>query len=134
MSEIKKEVKEEIKEEVSEIKEDLGELVTAAKKVGKTAKKVSTEKGKEVATKVKKSATKIKAKVEDIFSNTKVHTCLQVDGLEFDVEELTEKVKENYRLTSNDKEVKELNLYIKPEDNAVYYVVNGTSAGKVDIN
>lgn len=120
--------------ENNEIREELDELVTAAKKVGKTAKKVGTEKGKEVAKKVKKSATEIKNKVEDIFSETKVHTCLQLGSVELNVEDLVERVKDNYRLTSDDKEVKELNLYIKPEDNAVYYVINGTSAGKVDIN
>ena len=120
--------------ENNEIREELDELVTAAKKVSKSATKIGAEKSKEVVKKVKKSATEIKDKIEDAFLNTKIHTCLQIGGTEIDLDELTERVKEDYRLTSDGKEVKELNLYVKPEDNAVYYVVNGASAGKVDIN
>lgn len=116
-----------------EIKENVDELVTAAKKVGKSVAKVGSEKGKTAAKKVKASATKIKDEVVDIFKNTKVETVIQVDGMEINEAELVERIKEDYKLTSEGTEVKSLNLYIKPADNAVYYVVNGVAAGKVDI-
>lgn len=116
-----------------ELKEEVNELVDAAKKVGKSATKQATEKGKEVASKVKKGATDLKDKVVDIFTNTSVHTCLQLGSLELDVEKIVEQVKEDYRRTNSTNEVNDLNLYIKPEDNAVYYVINGMAAGKVDL-
>lgn len=30
-------------------------------------------------------------------------------------------------------DIKTLALYVKPEDNAVYYVVNGESTGKIEL-
>lgn len=116
----------------NELKEDLTELMEAAKKAGKTATKVGVEKGKELSKKVKEGTSEATQKVKDLFACTKVHTTLQFGDVEVDIDELTEKVKTAYSLGS-DKEVKDLKLFIKPEDNAVYYVVNEKSAGKVDI-
>lgn len=117
----------------NELREDVTGLVDAVKKVGKSAGKQAAEVGKEVASKAKKGAADLKEKVADIFTNTAVHTCIQLGSLELDVEKIVEQVKEDYRRTDDAKEVRELNLYIKPEDNAVYYVINGVAAGKVDI-
>ena len=36
-------------------------------------------------------------------------------------------------LAAQNIEVKELKVYLKPEDNACYYVANGNVAGKVDL-
>ena len=116
-----------------EFKEEVTELADAAKKVGKSVTKQVTEKGKEVANRVKEGATDLKGRVADIFTNTSVHTCIQLGALELDVEKIVEQVKEDYRRNDDAKEVKDLNLYIKPEDNAVYYVINGVAAGKVDL-
>lgn len=111
------------------LKEEFNEIKTAAKTIGTAAKKIADVKGKEAVAKTK-TTTK---KVVDIFKKTKVHTFVQVAGKEISEDEVVELVKEAYRSESPDKEVKELNLYIKPEEDAVYYVVNGVSAGKIDI-
>ena len=31
------------------------------------------------------------------------------------------------------KDIKELNIYIKPEEDAAYYLINGAVSGKVDL-
>ena len=44
-------------------------------------------------------------------------------------------IKELYRLKENGKKVgdiKTITLYVKPEEAAVYYVINGTDTGKVE--
>lgn len=124
----------EVKDSIDEIKKDMGDLVEAAKKAGKTVTKVGVAKGKEVASKVKENASKVTKDVMDMFHNTKIKSVIQVNGMEIDYEEVVKKVKDTYALECPDgDEVDTLNLYIKPDDNAIYYVVNGKSAGKVDI-
>ena len=122
------------KEIKNELKEDLTEFAEAAKKVTKTATKASVTKGKQVAKKVKASAEKVTKEIKDMFSNTEVKTILQVSGQEIDVADVIEKVKDAYKIENPEgKDVKTLNLYVKPEDGAVYYVVNDVSAGKIDL-
>ena len=124
-----------------EMRENVEELVEAAKKVGKSAKKVGVEKGKEVVEKSKKVAKKAAAKVEevtkeviDMFDKTNVNTVIQANGMEINHDDIVKRVKDNYReLSESDDRVEELNLYIKPDENAVYYVVNQKYTGKINI-
>ena len=123
-----------------DIKDDVKELVDAAKKVGQTAKelgteeiKVAKEKSKTAATKVKRSAKKIKSEICDIFTNTQVHTYVQAYGKEISEDVIISRIKDAYRAENPDKEVESLNIYIKPEDNKVYYVVNNNFAGEINI-
>lgn len=124
-----------------EMRENVEELVEAAKKVGKSAKKVSAEKGKELAEKGKQAASKASKKVKevteeilDMFDKTTVNTVIQANELEINHDEIVKKVKDAYREMSNGEEhVDELNLYIKPDENAVYYVVNQKHTGKISI-
>ena len=37
------------------------------------------------------------------------------------------------RIQELELEIKDLKMYLKPEDNACYYVANGNLAGKVDL-
>ena len=57
-----------------------------------------------------------------------------VAGKEVKTEELVEQVKglwtaQGHRVSS----IKSLEVYVKPEDNAAYYVINGKENGKVDL-
>lgn len=134
VDEVVEEVKEEKDDLVEDLKEDLAELAEVAKKVGKKAKEVGTTKGKAAAKKVKASAEKVTKELKDMFTNTEVKTVLQVSGKEINVEEVVDRVKDAYRAENPEgKEVKTLNLYVKPEDNAVYYVVNDSAAGRIDL-
>ena len=58
----------------------------------------------------------------------KVQLYIQYGGKEGTEAELVEAVKAACGVT-----VKTMELYVKPEDGAVYYVVNGTESGKVEL-
>lgn len=132
----------EMEKDMQEMKENVEELVEVAKKVTKTAKKVGTEKIKEGAEKGKKAAKKATKKAKeaveelmDMFDKTEIHTVIQANGMDINYDDVVKKVKDNYRELNDGKDVKveSLNLYIKPEDNAVYYVVNKEHTGKINI-
>ena len=59
----------------------------------------------------------------------KISLTLQYLGKELTQEAMVEAVKAQW--TGAD--IKTLALYVKPEDNAVYYVVNGESTGKIEL-
>jgi hypothetical protein len=65
-------------------------------------------------------------------TSEKVVTKIQYDGNEYDLAEIIEKAKADYK-ANNKGAVKSLNVYIKPEDKAAYYVVNDKVTGKVDL-
>ena len=117
-------VKEGAKKTAEVVKQAAKETTTVAKKAAKeTAKTV-----KETAASVKKTAKKEYAR------QALKETYVQVNGNEYKQSEILEKVEASFieaghKLTA----LKNLQLYIKPEDNAAYYVVNGEITGKVDL-
>ena len=55
-------------------------------------------------------------------------------GKEISTEEITQKVHEAWKtLGKNVDEIKTLNVYLKPEEAAAYYVINEETTGKVAI-
>ena len=60
---------------------------------------------------------------------------LQYDGKEVCIDAIREAIKKDYE---DDKEgsdpAKDLKIYLKPEDDKAYYVINGDYAGEVDLN
>ena len=58
---------------------------------------------------------------------------LQFAGKEYSQEEILQKVKDiwTYDLHQNVDDIKDVQLYLKPEESAAYYVVNGNTTGKV---
>lgn len=94
------------------------------------AKKVEAK--KETATPAKKApakkapAKKAEKLVPEVF--------IQYQGMESMQSDIIEKIKaqfvaEGHRVGN----IKSLNIYLKPEDNAAYYVINDKNAGKVDL-
>ena len=58
---------------------------------------------------------------------------LEVSGQQFDVEALTEKAVSDYK-ANNKAAMKDINVYIKPEDGKAYYTANGNKVnGSVDL-
>ena len=102
-------VKEAVAEKTEEVKEAVKE---AAEKTVKTAKKTAA----------KKTAKK----------EIKVRTFVQYFGKEVEEKDMIA-VKKDWTKANGKKvgDIKDITLYVKPEEAAVYYVVNGTDSGKV---
>ena len=59
---------------------------------------------------------------------------VEYQGLQVNEKDIVTKIKEIWLNDGNKiKDIKDLKLYVKPEDNACYYVANGNVAGKVDL-
>ena len=108
--------------------------------VKKAAAKAETA-AKEVVAKAETAAKKTAAKAETAVKATEkkpaarktapkapvVNAVLQFNGKELSVAEMVEQAKANWTGAA----VKAVNLYIKPEDNRVYVVINGEEAGSL---
>lgn len=62
----------------------------------------------------------------------KVTVKVQFAGNEYDIDQITKDVAKAYK-GSVKGEVKSVEIYIKPEDGAVYYVVDSENTGKVEL-
>ena len=127
-AEIKNEITPQIKEKVEAKVEK-----AAADSVEKITKKAvkGADAAKNVAKAVTKTATKTvkKAAKKDI----KVKAFVEYYGKPVEEKDIIARVKKAW--TKSGKKVgdiKEMDLYIKPEENAVYYVINGTETGAVE--
>ena len=100
--------------------------VKATEAAAKTAEKAAPSAEKKTSAKklIKKAATKKFAPKETV--------TLQFAGLEFDFAKITKAVesdcKKKFKGTA-----KTLEIYVKPEDRAVYYVVNGDFSDKIEL-
>lgn len=127
-AEIKNEITPQIKEKVEAKVEK-----AAADSVEKITKKAvkGADAAKNVAKAVTKTATKTvkKAAKKDI----KVKAFVEYYGKQVEEKDIIARVKKAW--TKSGKKVgdiKEMDLYIKQEENAVYYVINGTETGAVE--
>ena len=111
---------EETAEKVAQVAEDVAEEVKkaapkAAKKVAGAAKKASDT--------VKKTAAK---------KEMKLNVVLQYGEKEVNTKDMIASVKKDWTKQKHKiSEIKSIELYVKPEDYAVYYVINGEHTGKV---
>ncbi len=95
---------------------------TTAKKT--TAAKTTAAKKTTTAAAKKPVARAKKAEVKTVVS-------IQYAGRDFTTDSLVERVKEIYG--GNAEDIKTVNVYVKTEENKVYYVVNDTETGSFDI-
>lgn len=66
--------------------------------------------------------------------NTSTKVVFQYMGNEVELQCLIQKAKEAFLVGNGQKSsIQTLDLYVKPEDNAAYYVVNGKEAGKIEL-
>ena len=131
VAEVKAEVvTEAVKETVAEAPAEKPAKKPAAKKAPakKTAK--TPEKAVEKKT-TAKTATKTAAKTTS--ATAPVETVkVQFGGDEYDFAEIKKAVEADYKSKFKGK-VKTIEFYIKPEDKAVYYVINGDFSDKIEL-
>jgi len=58
---------------------------------------------------------------------------LQFGENEVSITAVSDKVRQSYKEGGNTGEMKDIKIYIKPEDNKAYYVVNGEVEGSVEL-
>ncbi|MBQ5430362.1 MAG: hypothetical protein IIU28_01770 [Lachnospiraceae bacterium] len=120
-----KKVAEEVKKATEEVKSNASKAVTDAKTIAKkastTAKKTTTK----AASTAKKTATKAASKAT--VAEPKV--ILQYEGNDYDLASILESAKKAY--SKSKKSIKEVSVYVKPEDHKAYYVADG-NVGSVD--
>lgn len=97
-------------------------------KAEKVTKKATTKKTETKATTAKKTATKKTA--EEAATS---HVFIQINNCEIVADDVINKALEAYKAEGNKAKAKNINVYVKPEENAAYYVVNDTVAGRVNI-
>lgn len=117
------------KEAVKTVETKAEAKVAEKKAEAKTAeKKAPAKKPAEKKAPAKKPAAKAEAKTEA----KKENVVLQFAGKEINMDAIVESVKADFK-ANNKGCVRKLDVYVKPEDNAAYYVVNGKTEGKVDL-
>lgn len=96
------------------------------KETAKTAVKEAPEK--------KAAAKKAPAKKAAAKKEIKIKTYVQYMGRQVEEKDMIAAVKKSWTKEYGKKvgDIKDIALYIKPEDGAVYYVVNGTDTGSVE--
>lgn len=63
----------------------------------------------------------------------KTEICLQYRSRETDTEQMIQRVREDYESRINSAEITSIQLYIKPEEWTIYYVVNDGIVGKIPL-
>ena len=103
------------------------------KNIKETTAKVAAE-TKKVAEKAKTETKKVAKKATAAAKKETVRTAiLQYQGEDYKVDDFVAKAEAAFKAENKRKAVNEIKVYIKPEDNAAYYVVNDDFAGKVDL-
>ena len=108
-----------------------------AKKAQKIEAKATEVKAPETvkveAAQVETAPKKTTRKAAPRAAKVKTTISLQFHGSELTEADLVEKAKQLWAEAGKAEAVKELNLYVKPEDNAVYCVINGETMGSFEI-
>lgn len=108
--------------------EPLASGVKTEKAGPKTAEKTALAEVEKVVDKAAKAPAKKRAATSRKSAAPEVKLYIQYAGRQISEQEAVEAV----LATWTGEPVKTLELYVKPEDGAVYYVVNGGKSGKVD--
>ena len=117
-----------VKAEVKETVKEAPKAEVKAEAVKAEAPKA--EKKAEVKAEPKKRGPKPKAEKKEAVQNVYV----QFAGKEILTADLAAQVTEKWvALGHRASSIKELNLYVKPEDSAAYYVINGKESGKIEL-
>ena len=137
MAEAKKTAKATVKKPVAKAAETTAKKAaaeTTAKKT--TAKATETKTTAAKTTAAKKTTTKTAAaKTTKKAAAVKENISIQFAGKEYTTEQLVKIAKDvwEFDLKKDPADFKEVQLYVKPEEAKVYYVINGTETGSFDI-
>ena len=80
-----------------------------------------------------KKTRKPRAKKADKKAEPVLITTLQIGDAEFDISDIAAKAYKAYKSTHKRKVVTEFRVYVKPEENAAYYTVNGEGSADFKI-
>ena len=58
---------------------------------------------------------------------------IQFGQIEITTAEISDRVKNNYKESGSQDQIREMKIYVKPEENKAYYVINGNVDGSVDL-
>lgn len=95
---------------------------------------VKTKAGRKAMTsEEKEAAAKARALEKEKAKNMRPEVFVQYQGGEISVDEVTEAVKNSFREEKKRTPVTSLKMYVKPEDRAVYYVINEKFEGKLEL-
>ena len=109
----------------------------AADKQEQTPKKLTVKpEKKKIAMKPesKKIAMKPAKKAIETRTEPVLSTIVQVGELEFDITQIAEKAYKAYKSVHRRKHVEEFRIYVKPEEKAAYYTVNGEGAAEFRVD
>ena len=108
------------------VKEVKAEVKSAAEKTGAAVKETAKKAVKTAEKAVKTAAKATKAKKETVKKVAKSVVTLEYRGNSYTEESLVQSAKDVwvYDLGKDLKDFKSVELYVKPEENTVYYVVN----------
>lgn len=109
-------------------------VLNAKEAVEKVTEKVA-EKTEELAAKTEKAVKTAVKKAPAKKTEVKETVYLQYLGKEINKEDLMKQVKEIWtkELKHKVSELKSVTLYLKPEENAAYYVINEETTGKIEL-
>lgn len=106
----------------------------AAKAPAKTAVKAPAKEEKKAARTAKKAAKKVEKKAAALSKNLRTTLVLEVSGSQITTEEIQKLVQKEALKKCDSRAVKTLEIYLKPEERAAYYVVNGKGGDDYKIN
>lgn len=119
-------VKKDVKTAAKAVKEEVKETAKTVEKTVEKAVKKAAPAAKKAATATKKAATAAKKTItkptEEVY--------LEFGGKSISVSEIVENVKKAFKADNKKASVKKVQVYIKPETNEAYYVVNDIAEGK----
>ena len=133
MAEAKKTAKATVKKPVAKAAAEKTVAETTAKKT--TAKTTETKTTAAKTTAAKKTTTRTAAAKTKKAAAVKENISIQFAGKEYTTEQLVKIAKDvwEFDLKKDPADFKEVQLYVKPEEAKVYYVINGTETGSFDI-
>lgn len=107
---------------------------TAAKTATKTATKTTKTTATKTAAKTEEKAAPAKKPAAKRATKTDVKVYVEFNGVKVAVDEMVENVKATYAAQGGKDAVKTLEVYVKPDENVAYFVVNGELEGnKMDV-
>lgn len=113
----------------AEMKAAEAKKVVQEKPAVKTIEIKPIEKVEEVVTEVKEEKTKVKRTRK---AKIKTSIVVQAYDREVSMEEAIERATEDWCKSGNDRaDLKEIAVYVKPEEAGIFYVINGKATGRV---
>ena len=133
------------KEATKEAAKAVGEVAAAtvkevSEKAAKAAKETATKTRKSAKAKADEVKEAVKAKADEVKEAPKKRAprkpaktvILQYLGKEIDEDEIAERAIAQFAATEGAVAVKKITLYLKPEEDAAYYVINDQFTGRVE--